>query len=339
MYFHKKQQGLSLVELMVAVVLGLILVAGVIELFVNNRQVYRVQDAKARMQENGRYAMAILGQNIRDAGYYGCASRRAGAETNNVLNNSNLFIWDFATAVEGNDATGDSAWTPTKDDDISSDSGTDILTVRKTTGSSIKITAHPGGTPPGSANIQVNPGNGLANGDIIMATDCLTSAVFQVTSNNPDTSGSIAHNTGTGSPGNITQALGKNYTGGWVVPVVTLSYFISSNNIRNMPALYQRNAVSTATVELVEGIEDMQILYGIDTTGDGVVTTYEPADAVGNWNDVLSVKISLLLRSIEDNLTADGPQTYRFNDTNVTANDRRLRSVYTKTFTLRNRVS
>jgi type IV pilus assembly protein PilW len=333
MYFHKKQQGLSLVELMVAIVLGLILVAGVIELFVNNRQVYRVQDAKARMQENGRYAMAILGQNIRDAGYYGCASRRAGAETNNVLNNSNLFIWNFATAVEGNEATGDNAWTPTKENTIGADSGTDILTVRKTSGSAIKITAHPGGTPPGSANIQVNPGNGLINGDIIMATDCLTSAVFQVTSNNPDTSGSIAHNTGTGSPGNITQALGKNYTGGWVVPVVTLSYFISSN------ALYQRNAVSNVTVELVEGIEDMQILYGVDTTGDGVVTTYLSADAVGNWNDVLSVKVSLLLSSIEDNLTAGGAQTYRFNETDVLAGDRRLRSVYTKTFTLRNRVS
>lgn len=334
MYFHKKQCGFSLVELMVAVVIGLILVAGVIELFVNNRQVYRVQDAKARMQENGRYAMAILGQNIRDAGYYGCASRRAGAETNNVLNNSDLFIWNFATAVEGNEATGDNSWTPTKNDSISNaKSGSDILTVRKTTGSSIKITAHPGGTPPGSANIQVNPGNGLVNGDIIMATDCLTSAVFQVTSNNPDTSGSIAHNTGTGSPGNVTQALGKNYTGGWVVPVVTISYFISSN------ALYQKNAVSNATVELVEGIEDMQILYGVDTTGDGVVTTYEPANAVGNWNDVLSVKVSLLLRSIEDNLTADGAQTYRFNDTDFTADDRRLRSVYTKTFTLRNRVS
>jgi len=324
--------------LMVAVVIGLILVAGVIELFVNNRQVYRVQDAKARMQENGRYAMAILGQNIRDAGYYGCASRRAGAETNNVLNNSNLFIWNFATAVEGNEATGDNAWTPTKENNIVADSGTDILTVRKTSGSTIKITAHPGGTPPGSANIQVNPGNGLVNGDIIMATDCLTSAVFQVTSNNPDTSGSIAHNTGTGSPGNITQALGKNYTGGWVVPVVTLSFYIDQNP-NNVPALYQRNAVSGAILELVEGIEDMQILYGVDTTGDGVVTTYEPANAVGNWNDVLSVKVSLLLRSIEDNLTADGPQTYRFNDTDVTADDRRLRSVYTKTFTLRNRVS
>jgi type IV pilus assembly protein PilW len=337
-YLHKKQQGFSLVELMIAVVLGLILVAGVIELFVNNRQVYRVQDAKARMQENGRYAMAILGQNIRDAGYYGCATRRAGAETNNVLNNSDLFIWNFARAVEGNEATGDNTWTPTKENKIPAVSGTDILTIRKTTGSSIKITKHPGGNPPGSANIQVNTGNGLSNGDIIMATDCLTSAVFQVTSNNPDTSGSIAHNTGTGSPGNSTQALGKNYTGGWVVPIVTLSFYIDQNPA-NIPALYQRNAISDVSMELVEGIENMQILYGVDTTGDGVVTSYLSADAVGDWNDVLSVKVSLLLRSIEDNLTVDGPQTYRFNEADVEAGDRRLRSVYTKTFTLRNRVS
>ena len=54
------QRGLSLVELMVAIVLGLILVAAVIELFVNNRQVYRVQEAKARMQEDGRFALHHL---------------------------------------------------------------------------------------------------------------------------------------------------------------------------------------------------------------------------------------------------------------------------------------
>lgn len=338
MHFQKKQSGLSLVELMIAVVLGLVLVAGVIELFVNNRQVYRVQDAKARMQENGRYAMALLGQHIRDAGYYGCASRRAGVETNNVLNNSNLFIWNFATAVEGNEAADDNTWTPTKETNIGADSGTDILTIRKATGSSIKITKHPGGSPPGSANIQVNTGNGLSNGDIIMATDCLTSAFFQITSNNPDTSGSIAHNTGAGTPGNATQVLGKNYAGGWVVPIVTLSFFIRTND-NNIPALYQRNAISGDTQELVEGIEDMQILYGEDTSGDGVVTRYVSADSVGNWADVLSVKVSLLLRSIDDNLTANGSQSYKFNDDDVTASDQRLRSIYTKTFTLRNRIS
>jgi len=65
----RRQTGLSLVELMIALVVGLLLLGGVIEIFVANKQTYRVADASARIQENARFATEILGRYLRIAGY------------------------------------------------------------------------------------------------------------------------------------------------------------------------------------------------------------------------------------------------------------------------------
>ena len=56
-----------------------------------------------------------------------------------------------------------------------------------------------------------------------------------------------------------------------------------------------------APQELIEGIESMQILYGVDTSGDRLVDDYVKASAVANWNTVISLTIALLIRSVEPN--------------------------------------
>jgi len=65
----KKQTGFSLVELMVAVTLGLILVAIIAQIYVGSKQTYRTQDDLARLQEEGRYAMELISRSLRLAGY------------------------------------------------------------------------------------------------------------------------------------------------------------------------------------------------------------------------------------------------------------------------------
>ncbi len=72
---HSQQKGFSLVELMIALVVGLMLTAGVIRIFIANKQTYRVADANARIQENARFAIEILGRHLRLTGY---------RDTNNV---------------------------------------------------------------------------------------------------------------------------------------------------------------------------------------------------------------------------------------------------------------
>ena len=331
-----QQQGITLIELMIALVLGLVVTAAVIEIFLGARQVYQVQEAKARIQENGRFAMQTVTDGILEASYSGCATR-SGVEINNTLNNNDNYLWDFGTAIEGMEATSDSSWSPAMDSAITQPlGGSDILTLRTISEPTIQVTKHPGGTPPGSANLQVNSNNGLEQFDIVMVTDCLDAAVFQITSANPDTSGSLVHNTGNGTPGNATKALGKNFENGWINKIQTKSLYIR-NNSRGIPALYQRLNDNNAE-ELVEGVESMHIRYGVDTDTDGSADRYETADSVTNWNNVLSVEVELLLTSLQDNLTVDGPQTYFFNGNTITASDSRLRSVFSRTVTLRNRV-
>ncbi|MDO8825285.1 PilW family protein [Methylophaga sp.] len=332
----KKQQGLSLVELMVAIVLGLILVAGIIELFVNNRQVYRVQDAQSRLQENGRYAMTVLTQSIERAGYLGCATRSA-LNINNMLNTPNDYLWDITTPIEGQEATGADAWTPSLDDSITNPvSGSDILTIRTIEPPELRVISHPTTGAPGSAAITINSGNGLAMGDIVLAHDCVAGAIFQITSN--PSAGTIEHAAGAGTPGNSTVALGYNFGAGWVNKIATNSFYIRSRANAAVPSLYLKNGTSDP-VEIVEGIESMQIQYGVDNSGNGAADTYQTANQVGNWNNIVSVRISLVMVSVENNLTADGAQPYNLEGAAVTPDDRRLRRVFTRTVTLRNRVS
>ena len=94
------QKGLSLIELMVAMVVGLILIAGVIEIYVNSKQTYRNQDALSRLQENGRYVLSILSTNIRPAGFSGCGNI-ASVEPVVIANPPVPSSFDAGSAVTG----------------------------------------------------------------------------------------------------------------------------------------------------------------------------------------------------------------------------------------------
>lgn len=116
---------------------------------------------------------------------------------------------------------------------------------------------------------------------------------------------------------------------------VTASNALSINN----GSLQCQSGAGVPAQTIVEDVENMQILYGENTDSDtlGVADRYIPANNVGRWDRVVSVRISLLLRTPEDNLV-DSPQPYIFNGATVTPSDRRQRRVFTTTITLRNRV-
>jgi len=336
------QRGLTLVELMISLTLGLLITLTIGYLYTSSRQTYRMNDNVARMQENGRYAMEMISRDIRMAGYWGCASMTV-ARPINTLNNNTQYAFNFGTPVEGHEATGAHTWAPARDASITDVvSGTDILTARSVFGDSVTVISHPGGNPPGSADLKVNAGSGLVQGDIVLVSDCSNAAVFQITHIN--TAGgfdNVVHNTGIGTPGNATKALGKEYVGGEIQRIATFTYFIRLNPA-GRPALYR---LSRGTAEeLVENVENMQVTYGVDTDGDRDVDQFRTANNVANWNDVRSVRVRLLLVSPDNNLVSPR-QTYRYMDTNgdgipdpVTAQDNRLRYVFTGTVSIRNRL-
>lgn len=117
------------------------------------------------------------------------------------------------------------------------------------------------------------------------------------------------------------------------------SYFIRTG-ASGQPALWQFDNYKAAggdnPAEIAEGVENMQIQYGIDANSDGVVESYARANAVGNWNQVAAVRISLLVAG-NDNNVATSAQTYAYDGGSVIATDQRLRQVFTSTVSVRNK--
>ena len=72
-----RHAGFTLVELMIAMLIGVVLMGGVIQIFASSKQTYRTQDELGRTQENARYAMEVLLKDIRMAGYMGCFGQTA----------------------------------------------------------------------------------------------------------------------------------------------------------------------------------------------------------------------------------------------------------------------
>jgi type IV pilus assembly protein PilW len=135
--------------------------------------------------------------------------------------------------------------------------------------------------------------------------------------------------------GAIRDCLGGNPPGAgqFVVSRFSLSGTNELQCASNNPA----GAAGVQTQPLIDNVENLQILYGIANPNNASAQRYLTAAnvAANQWDDVVSVQISLLLRSVEDNLTTK-PQTYTFNGVTVTPNDRRLRQVFTTTVNLRN---
>src|SRR5690606_9575744 len=99
-----RQRGVTLVELMVAMLLGMLLTAGAIQVFSGNRVAYSFNQGLARLQENGRFAIDTLNFRTRMAGYYGCLSEIA--VTNNLSGAVGSLGFDFVEGLFGYEADG-----------------------------------------------------------------------------------------------------------------------------------------------------------------------------------------------------------------------------------------
>jgi type IV pilus assembly protein PilW len=341
-----KQQGLSLIEFMIAGVIGLILILGLTQIFVSNRQAFDTTAASADVQETGRMATEILAKAIRNADYWGCVDM--SRMFNNLNDGSGIDpdVLGFDAGLDGEDNNVEAS------DNIAD--GTDVIVVRGTRGSSVVQLSGPMNNS--SAVMNVTSVAGLSEDDIVAITDCRGGDIFQVTG--LPSGSKIQHNTGGSAPGNgknsgpcagggnSANCLSQIYdTGASILVPYSHRYFVGTGvSGSGEPALFLRRGVlsgtnigSTQSIELVDGVEDMQILYGEDTNGDGTVNAYRTATAVSDMNDVLSVRASLLVRSRQQNVL-DSAQVLTFNGVAVDGSDLRLRRVYTMTSTIRNRM-
>ncbi|MES9900899.1 MAG: PilW family protein [Sedimenticola sp.] len=340
---QNNESGFSLVELMVAMVISLILIGAAGTIYVTSKKSYSLQEDLGRIQENARFALEFVKYDIRMAGYYGCADDPTSV-TNHV-NGSSGTLFDSSNSIQGiNSATTTSEWLPGNGSLGITDIrlGTDAITISYLGSGDITVTTPYMNTH--AAALHASTGNGLKKGDIVAVSDCYATDIFQITSNNPDTSGTVDHNTGTGSPGNATKDLSKTYEGdAFIRAYHSVRYYIRSD-AGGGPALMRQSltnaagSLTAASAELVEGIEDMQILYGEDTTGSSEPDSYLDAGSVVNWDKVRSVRISLLSSSINEYGVDKDTQTYTLLDTTFddSSDERRRRRVFTTTILARN---
>jgi type IV pilus assembly protein PilW len=336
----RRQRGLTLVELMVALMLSLVMLGGLVGVFVANKRTYQLQTGLSRLQESGRFATHMLSQDLRGAGYLGCGTKNldSGAITN-TLNSASDYAYSYGQSVDGFEATSSSTWSPTLDSSITSATGgSDVLTLRYAVGGGARVTRH--NTP--SADLQVTAGASLEKGDIVLVSDCERGAIFQISNvqNVSPTQTNIVHNTGTimvdsveVPPGNATTDLGKKYLNAEIVAVRVRTYYVRTG-ADGGPSLWRVDNGGTPQ-ELIPGVEQMQVLYGVDNDNDLAIDAYVKANSITDWGNVISVKVSLLVRSSNDNVT-ESPQAYTFNGSTVTPSDNHLRHAFTTTIAIRN---
>jgi len=198
----------------------------------------------------------------------------------------------------------------------------------------------PGACPDGTDMVSE-----ICERDILLATDCLKSRVFQA-GNIQIASGelNITH-PASGDPGNAITSWGGQSRpeeeqfapGSEIVKVGTRIFYVGDN--AGVPTLFVRYE-SGAPVPLVDNVEDFQVLYGRDVTDAGMrleTDEYVTAtQASADWDAVVSTRVSLLLRTASDYLATE-PQTLQFEGATLAPADRRLRRAFTSVVTIRNR--
>jgi type IV pilus assembly protein PilW len=342
-----KQQGMTLIEIMISLLIGIFLIGGILQVFTHTRQTYRMQENLSRMQENGRFAMDFLAKDIRMAGYQGCASIRH-ITPNVIIDISNpnpnptppSLMGGLNSVITGTNTVA-ANWSASACG-VSNDciANTDALAIHKGGSCGGGLVGNLGVV---NANIQINAINtcNISAYDILIISDCSSADIFVATSASAGAGiQTIAHATNQNTSNNLSKPYGDDAE---IYISQTLSYFIRVG-ANGQPALWRLDNNSPAPtgtnpVELIEGIENMQILYGEDTSADGTPNYYVPAGTAGlDMDQVVSIRISLLVRSMDDNLTLV-PRAYTYNGATTTPTDRRLRRVFSSTIAVRNRLS
>lgn len=299
-----EQRGFSLIELMIAMTIGLFMVATVGYVFVSAKQTFNSLEGLAYIQENARYAFDYMGKDIRMAGFTGgyTSTDLTPPDLGNTTLNALIDLYD--TPLNGYEA-GETV------PGVTPKTGTDSLTVvRADDEHEFSLSAAPSGNtltitcPPAGAGIPLPQA-----GEMFVISDYTNSGIFRVNSADSSCSGTMSLTASSSTP--LPASFGGGYQATKLYRLRGATYYI--DNTPDEPTLTRleiginSGAPAAKTLPLIEGVTNMQIEYGEDgdtnqwngTPPDTTraVTVYRDADDVVNWNKVLSVRITLTLAS------------------------------------------
>lgn len=319
------QAGVSLVELMVALVLGLFLIFGAVTIYSKSRTTYRTTEAVARLQETARYAFDTIEPDVRMASYWGLASRpdyivnsatatedrpaeldAAATEIDECGTNFAINLREYLAGVNGADAVawplGCNAFRDAWRDD------TDVLVIRRG-----------GETQPAA----------LAEGRLYIQTSRIQGSMFIATScSDPKDPGCI--------PADYSPPASETRT------LETTVYYIANESTArdDVPSLRRKRLVNGAMMdeEVVSGVEDLQVRFGIDTNGDSNADNYvDPETNPALYGGaIVAATIWLRVRGEDPEIGFADDRTYTAGDMATTPGGNFRRFLISKTIQLRN---
>ncbi len=307
-YPSYRQTGLSLVELMISLTIGLFLLLGITTLIVQQSSIRGEMEKSSRQIENGRYAMQVLRDDIQLAGYYGEYSPATGVATAIPANPCDTTManlgWNSATpavpvAIHGY-AGGTADPTPTTCLP-NYKPNTAILVVRRTETNITALVDIVGGANYLQVSLCQPPAPAPIPAPFVLATDA---ANFILTKRNCGT-----------------QLSDRSDLRKYVVRL----YYISTCNFcgagaDTLPTLKMVENGAAVPTSLVEGIENMQFDYGVDTpNGDGSPDRYTPTPADADWANVMTVRVNLLARNNDPTTGYTDPKSYTVGSVSVGA--------------------
>ena len=367
----KKMAGLSLIELMIAMTISSLLLLGVTNIYFNSRETDKFTSELSRIQETGRQALDFLARDIRMSGYLGCLDSGTPGEIR--ISASNPPTEDFRnSALLGFEVT-DSSWVEANVVDGSGEIiqnlgehflgatfindaliGSDVIALQRTSTANTALASNMAAS---NSDIElIDNIQGFQQGDIAVISNCQNADIFRI-SNDPNAGGTflLEHDLTTNSG----LALVAPYTtNARVMRLESVLYFVGDTGrttAKGSPinALYRvtdnmsNSAAPTFTVEeIIEGVDNMQILYGERIGASGL--RYVTADRLTSMEGVESIQLGLLLSGTQDVLVQADDNIYNLPgeaiepEDSATANvtydaDRRLRREFVTTINLRNR--
>jgi len=318
----RNQTGLTLVEIMVAITISLVLLAGIVQIFQSAKHSYNIQQALARVQENARLMTDVMLRDIASSGYLGCLGTGTPDKVINTLNNK-TGNYAFVTAIEGVEG---------------GNGASDSITIRRVSEATAIPVIAPMVNQWDPVQLDANHMNygALQQWDIVTVSDCAGAAMFMIT-NDPDDTGVIQH------AANVTATSGPNTgqfnseedlkrTFGSPSASTAKIYRVGSTSYNIQPSGAGRPTNSLFVNpggELVEGVENLQIQYGLGSTPANANTPviaeqYVDADEVADWSNVIAVRLTFVVNSVDMVV-------------NPGEGDGLLRKTFTTTIRLRNR--
>ncbi|HFD11293.1 MAG TPA: hypothetical protein ENJ32_02315 [Crenotrichaceae bacterium] len=329
---YKKQTGLTMLEILIVMTLSVVLLSGLVEIVLAHQQTSRLQKGLSQIQANGRHAIDYLRMDMRRAGYAGCLP---GGLVNAHSQLSTVLTQEYQAALIADNSYEQSF--------SSTNPGANSDSVQVTsalgTGSNLAVDMSSE-----SAAIEVVGGSDIKKNSLVVISNCEDGDIFAVTKITDNTGSGdfddcaaagasclLEHTTGSD---NLNATLSKRYqTDARVFPLQTRLYSIQ------IEAGKENSLWVSNQGKLVDGIENMQVLYGEDgADADSTADYYVPLNNVTDISNVVSLKINLLLRSGDDHLSKDAMKYDFAGATNLAGPDKRLRKVFTTTIALRNKL-